>query len=417
MISCIFIIKKFHAYLLGHHLELITDHKPLCRLRENCSISAQASACIKRWSLFLSMYEYTLIFRGTKAHANADALTRLPLSVEPATIETLPELVLLTEHLNDSPVTAKGVHSWTRKDPKLARVQQFLMHGWPSHSDSELDLFTSKRLELSSYDGCILWGTRVVIPRHGREAVLQELHEGHPGMSKMKALARMYVWWQGIDSDIERSVHICTECQEVQSSSPIEPLNPWKWPTRPWSRLHLDFMGPFEDRMFLILIDAHSKWIKAFCTQKATSKVVIDALRTVFARFGIPKTIVSDNGTPFVSEEFVHFLHQNGIKHNTSAPYHPSSNGIAEHAVQIVKRSLKKVISGDINSRLAKVLLTYHNSPQSTTGVYPKLLVGMRLRTLDLLKPNTAATIEEKQLKLKCQHDARAKIKYLSWES
>ena len=97
-------------------------------------------------------------------------------------------------------------------------------------------------------------------------------------------------------------------------------------------------MGPFEDRMFVILIDAHSKWIEAFWTQKATSRVVFDALRTIFARFGIPETIVSDNGTPFVSEEFIHFLHQNGIKHNASAPYHhPASNGLAERAVQIVK--------------------------------------------------------------------------------
>ena len=120
---------------------------------------------------------------------------------------------------------------------------------------------------------------------------------------------------------------------------------------------------------------------------------------------------MSDNGTPFVTEEFVHFLHQNGIKHNTSTPYHPASNGLAECAVKIVKRGLKKVISGDINSRLAKVLLTYCISPQSTTGVSPsELLVGRRLRTrLDLLKPNTAATVEEKQLKQKHQHDARAK--------
>ena len=114
-----------------------------------------------------------------------------------------------------------------------------------------------------------------------------------------------------------------------------------------------------------------------------------------------------DNGTPFVSEKFVHFLHQNSIKHNTSAQYHPASNRLVECAVQIVKIGLKKVISGDINSRLVKILLTYHISPQSTTGVSP--LVGRRLRTrLDLLKLNIAATVEEKQLKQKYQHDARA---------
>ena len=113
---CIFRIKKLLAYLLGHHFELITDHKPLLGLlRENCSTSAQASARIKSWSLFLSMYEYALIFHGTKAHANTDALSRLPLPVEPETIETLPELVLLTEHLNNSPVTAKDVRSWKEK--------------------------------------------------------------------------------------------------------------------------------------------------------------------------------------------------------------------------------------------------------------------------------------------------------------
>ena len=132
-LSCIFGIKKFHAYLLGHHFELITDHKPLLGLlRENCSTSAQASARIKRWTLFLSMYEYILIFRGTKAHANADALSRLPLPVEPATIETLPELVLLTEHLNDSPVTAKDVRSWTRKDLNLLVFNSF--NAWMAKS-------------------------------------------------------------------------------------------------------------------------------------------------------------------------------------------------------------------------------------------------------------------------------------------
>ena len=176
--------------------------------------------------------------------------------------------------------------------------------------------------------------------------------------------------------EIEKSVRTCVSCQEVQSSPPVAPLNPWKWPSVPWARLHLDFAGPFENKMFLILIDPHSKWIEAFCTPNATSQTVIKEIRNTFARFGIPDMIVTDNGPCFISEEFKSYLAQNGIEHTTSAPFHPASNGLAERAVQVVKRGLK---SGNIQTRLAKVLFNYRMAPQSTTGVSPsELLLGRR---------------------------------------
>ena len=160
--------------------------------------------------------------------------------------------------------------------------------------------------------------------------MLTELHEGHPGCTRMKGLARMYVWWPGISKDIENTVRHCSECQQHQSTPPVAPLHPWAWPTCPWARLHLDYAGPVQGKMILVLIDAHSKWIEAVCTPSATSSVVIEELRTLFAQFGIPETIVSDNGLCFVSAEFEAFLENNGIKHITSAPYHPASNGLAE---------------------------------------------------------------------------------------
>ena len=411
-LSCIFGIKKFHNYLFGHQFELVTDHKPLLGLlKEDRPTSPQASARIKRWSLFLAGYEYTLTFRNTKAHANADALSRLPLPVEPAQTETPPELVLLAEHLADSPVTADDIRVWTGRDPKLSRVMQHIQQGWPTNGDSDLGSYSAKRTELSTYEGCILWGTRVIIPEPGREAVIQELHEGHPGMTRMKALARMYVWWPGIDAEIEKSVQLCEKCQEMQSSPPLAPLNPWKWPTRPWARLHLDFAGPLEGKMFLILIDAHSKWIEAVATSSTSSNVVIEELHTVFAKFGIPETIVTDNGSGFVSKEFETFLKKNGIRHTTSAPYHPASNGLAERAVQIVKKGLKKVTTGTVNSRLSKILFAYRITPQTTTGVSPsELLLGRRPRSkLDLMKPHTAERVERKQSQQKAKHDATAK--------
>ena len=416
-LSCIFGIKKFHDYLFGHHFELVTDHKPLLGLlKEDRPTSVQASARIKRWSLFLSSYEYTLTFRNTTAHANADALSRLPLPVTPATDKLESELVLLNEHLAESPVSADDIRTWTARDPKLSRVLQYVQQGWPSVVDSDLERYASKQLELSTYNGCLLWGNRVIVPPQGREAVLMELHEGHPGMTKMKALSRMYVWWPGINVDIEKSVRLCTECQEVQSSPPAAPLHPWKWPSRPWSRLHLDFAGPFQGKMFLVLIDAHSKWIEATVTSSTSSIAVIEELRTIFAKFGFPETIVTDNGTGFVSQEFEAYLRRAGIRHVTSAPYHPASNGLAERAVQVVKNGLKKVRTGSVNTRLAKLLFTYRITPQSTTGVSPaELLFGRRPRTrLDLLRPNTPVRVENKQMEQKLRHDRKAKCRFFS---
>ena len=126
-LSCVFGVKHFYSYLFGHPFELVTDHKPLLGLfGKSKPSSPQASARIRRWALYLSLFEYTLKFRRTTAHGNADALSRLPLPVEPAVEITPPELVLLTEHLNNSPVTADRIRVSTRRDPILAQVVQFL---------------------------------------------------------------------------------------------------------------------------------------------------------------------------------------------------------------------------------------------------------------------------------------------------
>ena len=126
----------------------------------------------------------------------------------------------------------------------------------------------------------------MVVPEPGRKAMLMLLHEGHQGMCRMKALARMYVWWSGINADIEESVGGCCGCLQNQSTPPAAPLNPWSWPTHPWAWLHLDFAGPFLRWMFLILIDAYSKWIEVYDTPSAMSAVVMQQLRTTFIRFG-----------------------------------------------------------------------------------------------------------------------------------
>ena len=413
-LACIFGVTKFHSYLFGHPFDLVTDHKPLLALlNEHKPTSPQASARVRRWSLSLSAYEYTLKFRCTNDHSNADALSRVPLREIPAQTETPAELVLLMEHLADSPVTAKQIQIWTRRDPTLSTVLHYLQYGWPAKVNSSLSCYFSRSTELSVHEGCILWGNRVVIPPQGWTAVLQELHEGHTGMSRMKSLARMYIWWPKLDVDIEEAVRHCSNCQLNQSAPPAAPLHPWSWPSQPWTRIHIDYMGPFMGKTFFILIDAHSKWIDAVCTNSPSAIAAIEHLRTVFSQFGIPETIVSDNAACFTGEEFKAFTISNGIKHITSAPHHPSSNGLAERAVQIVKNGLKKLKEGTLNSRLAKILFAYRITPQSTTGTSPsELMLNRRPRCrLDLVKPNMLKRVESKQLSQKINHDTTANVR------
>ena len=122
-LSCVYGIKRFYAYLYGHPFTLITDHKPLLGLLDRQKVtSPQASARVRRWSLYMSTFEYTLKFRNTTAHANADALNRLPLPVEPAVPQHPPELVLLADHFSNPPVTADQIRECTRKDLSLHRL-------------------------------------------------------------------------------------------------------------------------------------------------------------------------------------------------------------------------------------------------------------------------------------------------------
>ena len=352
-LSIIFGVKKFYSYLFGRRFTIITDHKPLLSLL-SCQkpTSVQASARVRRWSLHLSMFEYDLKFRKTQDHANADALSRLPLKETTPEKANPPELVLLVDHLKDSPVTAEQIKKATRQDPTLATVLHYVQQGWP-HKDAvhpSLKPYFDRREELSVYDGCLLWGNRVVVLKPYQKDVLTQLHDGHPGATKMKGLSRMYVWWPGVTRDVEETVKKCLECQQHHSRPQVAPLHPWAWPTRPWARLHVDYAGPIKGQMVLVDIDAHSKYIEAIPTAGSTLQVVIEELRTLFSRFGIPETIVSDNGTCFTSYEFKQFLKRNGIKQLLSAPYHPSTNGLAERAEQVLKRGLRKMDQGSLKS-------------------------------------------------------------------
>lgn len=213
-------------------------------------------------------------------------------------------------------------------------------------------------------------------------------------------MARSYFWWPKLDNDIEALCKNCENCLIYKNNPNKSILNNWPWPREVWSRLHIDYLGPFLNRYFLILVDAHSKWIEAFPMTSMTSKATIDVLRSCFARFGLPRYIVSDNAPNFTSSEIEQFFKLNSIEHITSPPYHPSSNGQAENAVKSIKNSLRNALGknecSDINKILNNFLFDFRNTVHCTTGRSPaSLMFNRELRTrFNILLPSDKETNE-----------------------
>ena len=368
-------------------------------------------------AVFLLGYQYDLHFRPTGQHSNADGFSRLPLEDTWAVDEESARgaAVFNVHQLESLPITATQLQHQTGRDPLLSKVLRYTQTGWPSAQEitTSLKPYHQRQHELVVEAGCLLWGTKVVVPEKFRAQVLRELHNSHPGIVRMKGLARGHVWWPGINAALEEMVRTCPACQSVRNRPPPVVLHSWPWPTGPWERIHIDYAGPFMGSMFLVVVDAYSKWLEVLPMSSTTTAKTLDALRSLFARYGVPKKLVSDNGPQFTASTFTECMVANGIEHLKSAPYHPATNGEAERFVQTFKNSLKagKEDPGTLVQKLSQFLLVYRTTPHSTTGVPPtELFLKRQVRTrLDLLKPSTQEYVARQQAEQKKHHDRRSR--------
>ncbi|KAI5611825.1 hypothetical protein C0J50_11790, partial [Silurus asotus] len=353
-LSIVFGVRKFYQYIFGRKFTLLTDHRPLTAIfGPHHGIPALAASRMQRWALLLSAHTYDIKYRKSELHGNADGLSRLPLAdrVKEAKVAEL----FYFSQVEQAPITAAQVRRGTRNDSVLSRVVDIVM------------------------TGCLLWGRRVVIPPALRKPVLKQLHVGHCGMVRMKEIARSYFWWPGVDGQIEEKARTCTSCQRIHNLPQLAPLQPWEYPEKPWHRIHIDFAGPVEDKMLLVVMDAHSKWPEVAIMKSTSAEKTIEKLEEMFSRFGSPVQLVSDNGPQFTSHEMATFLQANGVQHITSSPYHPATNGFAERFVQTMKHALKVSIGqGTFHQRLHSFLLFYRSTPHATTKVSPAFLLFNR---------------------------------------
>lgn len=405
-LALIFAINKFHKYVFGRKFTLKTDHKPLLAIfGGKKGIPVHTANRLQRWAVNLLAYDFNIEYVNTDSFAYVDSLSRLinqNTTVDEeyviASINFEHQLFqIVNKTLDTIPVKYDKLKIAYNDDAVMQQLIKCISSDWKnfdstSESFPELRRFFNRKDLLSITNEIVLLGDRVVIPSSLRENIVKQLHKGHPGMDRMKNLARMHVYWPNIDDQIENFVKLCKKCA-LHGKSPTKTLlHSWPTPSKPWERLHIDYAGPFKNTNFLIVIDAYSKWPEIIETKTTTSSKTIEILTSIFARFGAPLQLVSDNGTQFTSVEFQLFCNVNGIEHIRTSPYHPMSNGQAERFVDTFKRAMKKLEGeGNLKEILQIFLMSYRSTPNKNCKQNEspaEMLLGRKIRTtLDLLKP------------------------------
>ncbi|XP_046142387.1 uncharacterized protein K02A2.6-like [Osmia bicornis bicornis] len=359
-------VERFHKFVWGRRFILQTDHKPLTALlqTENTKgLKPTTAARLKRWALRLLGYDFRIEHIRTQEKFRHDNSEELQVSCVRAVEEEV-------EQLRNNAIDSFGknlrekLKSTTNSDEDLLRVLNALRNGWsePADTSEYLQHFKNRRDSLSIVDGTLMLGDRVVIPRKMVPDTLQALHRGHPGIRRMKQLAREYVYWPRIAQDLEHLVKRCDSCALTQRMPAKAPISPWPTARKPLERMHIDYAGPIDGQYILVFVDAYSKFPDVGITQTISANKTVEMCREVFCRYGPPEILVSDHGTQFTSAQFATLCAEMHITHLFSPVNHPQSNGQAERMVDTIKRAIARE-PNNWRKRLFEFLHSYRYTP------------------------------------------------------
>jgi len=357
-----------------------TDHKPLVTIakKEINKVSGRLQVMLIK----LMKYQPTVQYVPGKQMFLADTLSRVFLKDPVQEDNDIKSVIhFVSKHLAVSSEKRKALRDATNKDEVFKQVMQYHLQGWPEYIQNVsfgTQLYWNFRQDILIDDGLIFVKDRLVIPSSMRLEILRSLHEGYLGEEKCKKNARSLLFWPGLSTDIEAMVSSCNICQQFRRVNEKEPMISHDIPLRPWAKVATDILD-FGGSSYLVIVDYYSKWLELEKLPRKTASEVIQKLKEVFSRLGVPEEIVSDN-MPFGSAEMKRFGIEWDIKLTTSSLRYSQSNGMAERAVQIAKNILRRASTG--RADLSTMLLDYRNTPVKGMSISPaQLCTGRRLRT------------------------------------
>ena len=300
---------RFHQYIYSKVVKVETDHKPLESIFKKPL--SQCPARIQRMKLNVQKYDLIVSYKPGRELFLADALSRAYLNETKSNIQDDIEaqVCLIEENL---PVTIERKQEFineSQKDEEIQLLIKFINLGWPPSKKMIPNLIKPYYTfvdELSVIQGLVFKGERLVVPKMLRKLVLKNIHYCHLGIEKCKLLAREAVYWPNLNKEIEDIVSNCEACNKYKKLDNKEPMMFREIPDEPWQAIALDLFY-FKGNEYLLAVDQYSKYIEIGLLENSTSKTVINNLKAIFARNGIPKLVYSDNGPQFSSEEIKNF--------------------------------------------------------------------------------------------------------------
>ncbi|XP_012946146.1 uncharacterized protein K02A2.6-like [Aplysia californica] len=286
--------KQFSKYLVGLPKFVIeTDHKPLLSLMKAKDLDFLTPR-IQRFRMRMLRFTYDIEYVAGKDLVTADSLSRSPLKNNKAEEETV-EVSTIFQSIPISDERLEEVRRAQQRDKECREVIQFTQGHWPQRTHGILKLYYAERHCLAVEQDILLHGCRLAIPSSLRQDMLQRIHQGHQGIVKCRALACTCIWWPGMSKGIETLVNNCPEC-EKHIVLPPQPLVPTPTPDHPWKKVGSDLFE-WQGEHYLLVVDYYSRWIEIPHLSSLTSKSVINSFKAIFARMGIPRTVLTDNGT------------------------------------------------------------------------------------------------------------------------
>nr|CAI5826438.1 unnamed protein product [Callosobruchus analis] len=341
-----------------------------CTMVTDCNALKATSVkkVIARWWLQLQEFTFEAKYRPGARMAHVDCLSRN--SVDGTDESAEPEAVFRIKQ-------ADWVLSGQLTDENIKRIHEILSRAPPT--EEEKQVYKNYALRDGRVYRITVRGIQWVVPRGMRHQVVKAAHDdfGHFAVDKTLYRLTEHYWFPRMRKYFEKYISCCIPC--LYNKKPAGKregyLHPIPKTPTPFFTVHVDHLGPFPkskkgNAYVLALIDGFTKFVALKAVKSTKTRFVIDHTKSLSATYGVPRVLVSDQGSAFTAKKFKDFCHQNNIKHVLNAVATPRANGQEER------------LEEDLWDReLPNVQFAINNIPSRSTGKTPsQLLFGYGLR-------------------------------------